>query len=200
MSAETKKDFDGETSPEQLGQAGSESEIAALREQLENKETEAKNNYDRFLRQAAEFDNYKKRTSRDRDDAVRFAKESLIKDLLPIIDNLERAVAHAAGGGNGKPFVEGVEMVLRSLVDALGKHGVTQISAVGQPFDPAKHEAMAQLETDAHEPNSVVEELHKGYMLHDRLLRPALVTVAKAAKTQGKKNPENPVENGPTDD
>jgi molecular chaperone GrpE len=200
MSAETKKDLDGESAPEQLGQTGSESEIAALREKLENKEIEAKNNYDRFLRQAAEFDNYKKRTSRDRDDAVRFAKESLIKDLLPIIDNLERAVAHAAGGGNGKPLVEGVEMVLRSLVDALGKHGVTQVSAVGQAFDPAKHEAMAQLETDAHEANSVVEELHKGYMLHDRLLRPALVTVAKPAKTQGKKKQENPVENGSSDD
>jgi len=200
MSAETKKDLDGETATEQLAQTGSESEIAALREQLENKEIEAKNNYDRFLRQAAEFENYKKRTSRDRDDAVRFAKESMIKDLLPIIDNLERAVAHAAGGGNGKPLVEGVEMVLRSLVDTLGKHGVTQISAVGQPFDPAKHEAMAQLETDAHEPNSVVEELHKGYMLHDRLLRPALVTVAKPAKIQGKKNPESPVENGSSDD
>src|ERR1044071_8284604 len=76
-------------------QAGLESEIAALREQLENKEIEAKNNYDRFLRQAAEFENYKRRTSRDRDDAIRFAKESMIKDLLPIIDNLERAVAHA---------------------------------------------------------------------------------------------------------
>jgi molecular chaperone GrpE len=200
MSSETKKDLDGETASEQLGQTGLESEIAALREQLENKEIEAKNNYDRFLRQAAEFENYKKRTSRDRDDAIRFAKESMIKDLLPIIDNLERAVAHAAGGGNGKPLVEGVEMVLRSLVDALGRHGVTQISALGQPFDPAKHEAMAQLETDAHEPNSVVEELHKGYMLHERLLRPALVTVAKPAKTQGKKNPENPVENGSSDD
>jgi molecular chaperone GrpE len=96
--------------------------------------------------------------------------------------------------------VEGVEMVLRSLVDTLAKHGVTQISAAGQPFDPAKHEAMAQVETDAHEPNSVVEELHKGYMLHERLLRPALVTVAKAAKTQDKKNPETQVENGSSDD
>src|ERR1051325_2806827 len=155
MSSERKKDFDGETLPEHLGQTGLESEVAALREQLENKEIEAKNNYDRFLRQAAEFENYKKRTSRDRDDAVRFAKESVIKDLLPIVDNLERAITHASGGGNGKPLVEGVEMVLRALVDTLAKHGVTQISAAGQPFDPAKHEAMAPVESDAHEPNSV---------------------------------------------
>jgi molecular chaperone GrpE len=200
MSVETKKDLDGETASEQPEQPSSESEIAALREQLESKEIEAKNNYDRFLRQAAEFENYKKRTSRDRDDAVRFAKESVIRDLLPILDNLERALAHASGGGDGKPLVEGVEMVLRSLVDTLAKHGVTQISAAGQPFDPAKHEAMAQVETDAHEPNSVVEELHKGYMLSERLLRPALVTVAKPAKTQGKKNPETQVENGSSDD
>jgi len=200
MSVETKKDLDEETALEQPESTGSESEIAALREQLENKEIEAKNNYERFLRQAAEFDNYKKRTSRDRDDAIRFAKESVIKDLLPIVDNLERAITHASGAGNGKPLVEGVEMVLRSLVDMLAKHGVTQISAAGQAFDPAKHEAMAQVETDAHEPNSVVEELHKGYMLHERLLRPALVTVAKPAKIQDKKKRETQVENGSSDD
>jgi len=200
MSVETKKDLDEETALEQPESTGSESEIAALREQLENKEIEAKNNYERFLRQAAEFDNYKKRTSRDRDDAIRFAKESVIKDLLPIVDNLERAITHASGGGNGNTLVEGVEMVLRSLVDMLAKHGVTQISAAGQAFDPAKHEAMAQVETDAHEPNSVVEELHKGYMLHERLLRPALVTVAKPAKIQDKKKRETQVENGSSDD
>jgi len=96
MSVETKKDLDGETASEQPESTGSESEIAALREQLENKEIEAKNNYERFLRQAAEFENYKKRTSRDRDDAIRFAKESVIKDLLPIVDNLERAITHRA--------------------------------------------------------------------------------------------------------
>ena len=200
MSVETKKDLDEETALEQPESTGSESEIAALREQLENKEIEAKNNYERFLRQAAEFENYKKRTSRDRDDAIRFAKESVIKDLLPIVDNLERAITHASGGGNGNTLVEGVEMVLRSLVDMLAKHGVTQISAAGQAFDPAKHEAMAQVETDAHEPNSVVEELHKGYMLHERLLRPALVTVAKPAKIQDKKKRETQVENGSSDD
>jgi molecular chaperone GrpE len=187
-------------SEQQAEQPGLDAEIAALRGQLEAKQIEAKNNYDRFLRQAAEFENLKKRTSRDRDDAIRFAKETVIKDLLPIVDNLERAVAHASGGGNGKPLVEGVEMVLRSLVDTLAKHGVTQISAAGHVFDPAKHEAMAQVETDAHEANSVVEELHKGYMLNDRLLRPALVTVAKPAKTQDKKNPETQVENGSSDD
>jgi molecular chaperone GrpE len=177
-----------------------ESEIATLKKQLEAKELEAKHNYDRLLRQMAELDNFKKRTARERDEVIRSANEALIKDLLPVVDNLERAVAHASGAGNGKPLVEGVEMVLRGLLDVLMKHGVVQVPAVGQPFDPSKHEAMAQVESVDHEPNSVVEEFHKGYTFRDRLLRPALVSVAKAPGTKEKKNGESTVENGPSDD
>ncbi len=139
-----------------------DSELDQLRQELAAKQVEAKNNYDRFLRQVAELDNVKKRSAREREELVRFANETLIKDLLPVVDNLERALAHASGGGNGKPLLEGVEMVLKGLLDALAKHGVTQISALGQPFDPAKHEAMAQVDSETHEPNSVVEELQKG--------------------------------------
>ena len=174
--------------------------ISELKKQLEAKELEAKDSYERYLRQAAELDNFKKRTARERDETTRFANEALIKDLLPVVDNLERAVAHASGGGNGKPLVEGVEMVLKTLLDVLMKHGVVQITALGQLFDPSKHEAMAQVESDTHEPNSVVDELHKGYMLRDRLLRPALVSVAKAIKSQEKKNDDSEVENEPGDD
>ena len=105
------------------------------------------------------------------------------------MDNLERAVAHAKDGGNGKPLVEGVEMVLRGFFDTLAKHGVVPIAAVGQRFDPEKHEAMAQIESGTYEPDTVVEEYHKGYLLRDRLLRPALVSVAKTPKSQGKKTP-----------
>src|SRR6185503_18394080 len=111
-----------------------EATVENLRQALAAKELEAKNNYDRFLRQVADLDNFKKRSAREREDISRYANEALIKDLLSVVDNLERAVAHAAGGGNGKPLVEGIEMVLRSLVDILAKHGVTQISAAGQPF------------------------------------------------------------------
>jgi molecular chaperone GrpE len=177
-----------------------DSELDQLRQELAAKQVEAKNNYDRFLRQVAELDNVKKRSAREREEISRFANETLIKDLLPVVDNLERALAHASGGGNGKPLLEGVEMVLKGLLDALAKHGVTQISALGQPFDPAKHEAMAQVDSETHEPNSVVEELHKGYILHDRLLRPALVSVAKSSKSREKKNADGPVENDPGDD
>jgi molecular chaperone GrpE len=177
-----------------------ESEMVDLKQQLEAKELEAKHNYDRWLRQTAELDNFKKRTARERDEAIRLANEALIKDLLPVVDNLERAVAHASGGGNGKPLVEGVEMVLRQFLDVLTKHGAVQMLAVGQPFDPAKHEAMTQVESDDHEPNSVVEEHQKGYLFRDRLLRPALVSVAKASGTKEKKNAQSKVENGPSDD
>jgi molecular chaperone GrpE len=95
--------------------------------------------------------------------------------------------------------VEGVEMVLKGFLDVLTRHGVIQVSAVGQPFDPVKHEAMTQMESDQHPPNTVVEEHHKGYLLHDRLLRPALVSIAKARETQEKINGGGEVENGPSD-
>jgi len=207
MSEESKKGS-GEPTGERADEGSStaneshplDAELASLHRQLEAKELEAKNNYERLLRQAAELENFKKRSARERDDAIRFANESLVKDLLPVVDNLERAVAHASGGGNGKPLVEGVELVLRGLLDVLARHGVAPISAQGQPFDPTKHEAMNQVESDQHEPNSVIEELHKGYMLRDRLLRAALVSVAKPSKTREKKNPDGKVENGQSDD
>ena len=183
-----------------LQPGGPEEEIAKLRQELEAKEKAANDNYDRYLRQVAELDNFKRRTSRERDEAIRFANESLVKDLLPVVDNLERAIAHSKEGSNGKPLIEGVEMVLRGVFDVLAKYGVVQVSALGEPFDPGKHEAMAQVESNAHAPNTVVEEYHKGYLLRDRLLRPALVSVAKAPESQKKKNGAIKVENGPSDD
>ncbi len=175
-------------------------ELDRLREQLDAKEQEAKINYDRYVRQLAEAENFKKRNAREKDEAIRFANEALLKDLLPVVDNLERAIAHAPGGANGKSLVEGVEMVLKGFLDVLEKFGVSQIIAVGQPFDPSKHEAMAQVASDEYEPNMVVEELHKGYMFRDRLLRPALVSVAKPPETKEKKNDRGAVENDPSDD
>ena len=181
-------------------QAPGEGELASLREQLEAKEQEAKNNYDRYVRQVAEAENFKKRNARERDDAIRFANEALLKDLLPIIDNLERAIAHAAGSNDGNSLVAGVEMILKGFLDVLNKFGVCQISAVGQPFDPAKHEAITQVETVEHQPNVVMNELHKGYMFRDRLLRPTLVSVSKAPETKEKKNDSDQVENNSSDD
>ncbi len=151
-------------------------DVEQLRQQLEQKEEEARANYERFLRERADAENFKKRMQREKADALRFANEPLIRELLPVIDNLERAIEH--GDGNGRSVVEGVRMVLNSLQEVLDRYGVKRVDALGQPFDPAQHQALAQVESDAHEPNQVIEQHHSGYRLHDRLLRPALVTVS----------------------
>jgi molecular chaperone GrpE len=178
------QDMDSDASTERAESSDAarsgEAEFIGLRQQIEAKQQEAKDNYDRFVRQVAESENLKKRLIREKDDAIRFANEAFVRDLLPVIDNLERAISHAQGESNGNPLVEGVEMVLKGLADVLSKHGVVQVSALGETFDPSRHEAMAQVESTTQEPNTVVEEFHKGYLLKDRLLRPALVSVAKA--------------------
>jgi len=161
-------------------------EKAALLAKLQEKEAEAKANYDLFLRERADLENFKRRMQREQAESLRFANEPLIRDLLPVLDNLERAVGHAQGGGNGQPLVEGVALVVRSLLDALEKHGVTRVTAKGEPFDPTRHEAMAQAESTEVAPNTVLDEYRPAYLLHGRLLRPALVTVAKAPTNEKK--------------
>jgi len=156
--------------------APTSSEIDQLRRQLQEKTEEAARNYDLYLRERAEAANFKKRLAREKSEALRFASEPLVRDLLPVVDNLERAVEHAEG--DGQSVIEGVRLVLKSLLDILGRHGVKRIEAVGEQFDPTRHEAMAQVESLEHEPNQVVDQHHSGYLLHDRLLRPALVTVS----------------------
>ena len=206
MAEESKKpqgmssDLTGEVIDTEFRSDAEQRELADLREKLDVKEKEVKEHYERYLRQVAEVDNFKKRINREKEDAIRYANENLIKDILPVIDNLERAIAHAQGGGNGKPLVEGVEMVLRGLLDVFGKHGVVQVPAVGEVFDPGKHEAMAQVESSQYEPNTVVDEHHRGYLLRDRLLRPALVTIAKAPQVKEEKNGDSEVEKVPGDD
>jgi molecular chaperone GrpE len=176
------------------------SEVDKLKEQLEAKETEAKQNYDRFLRQVADFENFKKRVAREKEEIIRFANETLIKDLLPVLDNLERAVSYARGGGNGKPLLEGVELVLKGFTEVLTKQGLTPIQAKGEPFDPNKHEAIAQVETQDHAHNTVVEEHQKGYHLMDRLLRPSLVTTAKLPGSNQKAEKQTELEKDESDD
>lgn len=151
-------------------------ELEQLRQELQLQTEEAKRNYDLFLRERAETENFKKRMMREKADALRFASEPLVRDLLPVVDNLERAVEHA--DGNGQSVIEGVRLVLKSLLETLERHGVKRIEAAGQSFDPARHEAMAQVESPEHAPNQVVDQHQSGYLMHDRLLRPALVTVS----------------------
>ena len=188
------------TFEQEIKDESSPSEIEKLRQDLAAKELEAKKNYDLYLRQVADLENFKKRVAREKEEAIRYGNEALVKDLLPILDNVERAVEHAELGGNGKPLLTGIEMVLKGFLEVLEKHGVTQISAKGEPFNPQKHEAFAQVESTDHEPNTVVEELHKGYFMADRLLRPSLVSVAKLPETKEENSEQTKNEKNETDD
>jgi len=175
-----------EVTAENLQTESAVDELGALRLQVEEKTKEAKANYDLFLRERAENENFKRRMQREKSEAIRFANELLVRDVLPVLDNLERAIAHARGGSDGQSLADGVTLVVRSFLEALEKHGVSRVSAKGQPFDPTKHEAMAQVESTEVAPNTVVDEHTPAYVLHDRLLRPALVTVSKAPSEEKK--------------
>ena len=172
------------------------SEVEGLRAELEAAREEARRNYDQMLREAAETENYKKRVAREKQDAIRYANEALVRDLLPVIDDLERAVEHARGEGDAGALRDGIELVLKGCLEALQKHGVTRVTAKGQPFDPEKHEAYAHVETDEYEANMVMDEVRRGYYLADRLLRASLVSVAKSATLQQ----NGAVEGDPPDD
>ena len=154
-------------------------EIEELKTKLEEKEKEVKEHYDRLLRVAADFDNYKKRAAREKEEWTKFANEDLIKGILPFIDNLERAVNHSEKKEDYQSLVEGLKLTVQQLLNTLNKFGVSPIQSLGKPFNPAVHQAMLLVETDQHEPNQVVEEFQKGYLLNDRLLRPATVSVSK---------------------
>jgi molecular chaperone GrpE len=154
-------------------------EIEKLRAEVAEKDRELAEIKDKYLRLLADSENVRKRLRQQSEESVRLQRESLLREMLPMIDNLERAVAAARGGGNGKPIVEGVEMVLRAMLDFLKAQGVTQVSAVGQPFDPQRHEAVDQVASAEHPPNTVIREFHRGYQIGDRMLRPARVAVAK---------------------
>jgi molecular chaperone GrpE len=156
--------------------------LTDLEEKLIAAEAEANENRDRMLRMAAELDNYKKRAARELDDLKKYATENLIRQLLVVVDNLERAIASAASGNeNGQSLVDGVSLTLAEINKILEKHHVSPIQAMGEPFDPAFHQAMCQEESADQPPNTVVQEFQKGYLIHDRLLRPAMVVVSKAA-------------------
>ncbi|HET57822.1 MAG TPA: nucleotide exchange factor GrpE [Deltaproteobacteria bacterium] len=149
---------------------------------LEEARKEAADNYDKYVRLAADFDNYKKRTQKDRADLLNYGNETIIKDVLPIVDSLERAIDHSANAGDFETFVTGLNLILDQLRNTLEKHGVKSIEAVGEDFDPNYHEAMLLVEGDEENDNKVIEEFEKGYLLNGRLLRPSKVSVAKTQR------------------
>jgi len=164
-------DLDAETD-------ASTSEPTSADERLAASEQQAKEYYERLLRLTAEFDNYKKRMAREKADFMRYANENLVKDLLESVDNLERALSHEAENG-GEGLAEGLRLTLKMLLDALARHGVKPVETVGQPFDPNFHEAVSQTGVEHVDNNHVIEEYQRGYLLHDRLLRPAMVLVCR---------------------
>lgn len=146
----------------------------------EDLEAELARTRERLLRMAADFDNYRKRTRRDISEAERRVQENLLQALVPPFDNLERATVHAESAEDVKALAEGLKMVLRQFEDALGSVGIQRIASLGKPFDPAEHEAVQHVHTDEVPPGAVAQELRAGYRWQDRLIRPALVVVAKA--------------------
>lgn len=164
--------------PEEEGTGPSREELIQTVEKLRGEAQAAR---DRMLRIAADADNTRKRAIKERDEAIKFGQEGLLRDLLTALDNLERTLTHIPPDAEG-PVIqglrEGLSMVLKQFQDSLARYDLTGFSAVGEMFDPARHEALSKKETDETPPGTVLEEMHRGYMLHDRLLRASLVIVA----------------------
>jgi molecular chaperone GrpE len=161
---------DSEPGPSPQVQPGVDPQLQAARD-------EAQATFARYQRLAADFENYKRRTRQELGDRTQYANEELLRKLLPIVDNLRRALDHAPEGIDRNWF-DGLKMVVRQFEDTLRAQGLTNIPAVGEKFDPSQHEAIAREETDEHEEGTIVEEMQPGYRLHERVLRPTLVKVA----------------------
>jgi molecular chaperone GrpE len=156
--------------------AEAEAKLAQVKEQL--------------LRTAADFDNYRKRSRREIEDAGAAGRENMLKDLLPVFDNLERATAQADTVTDVASFANGIQMVVRQFADTLKRGGIERVASMGAPFDPMVHEAIQQLETDEVEPGCIAAEVQAGYRLGDRLIRPAMVVVAKPKSQAANAAPE----------
>ena len=150
-----------------------------LIEQIERLEKENQDLSDRLLRTMAEFDNYRKRVAREKDDLLKYGAEKMALDILPVADNFERALEQAKTAADAAAVVEGVQMIFKQFLATLEKFNIKPFESVGQPFDPEKHEAMAQQDDPQFAENTVMGELQKGYFLNDKLLRPARVVVSR---------------------
>jgi molecular chaperone GrpE len=158
-------------------------ELQELKGLYEEKLKEFDDQNEQFLRLQAEFENFRRRGLKEKQESLKFGHQNLVKDLLSAVDNLERALEHGAqnAGLEASGILDGVELVHREVLGALAKHGVKEIEAEGQVFDPAEHEAMGQIPNAEVPPNTVLEVLQKGYVIHDRMLRPARVIISREA-------------------
>ena len=195
IQTDSKKTKNGEVEPESTTPDekiinGDADPIKELEAKLEAKEKEAVETYDRLLRASAEFDNYKKRSSREMEEFRKFANQSLIKEMLSVVDNLELAMNSSNGSkAIDKDLLQGLEMTHKEILKVFEKFNVKPIDAKGQPFDPTFHEAVMQEETNDSPKNTVINELQRGYMIHDRLLRPSMVVVAKPKESNDSEKP-----------
>jgi molecular chaperone GrpE len=155
--------------------------LSQTKQQLEAKSSEAASLKDQLLRLGADFENLRKRSHRENEEARKFGIEKMARDVLPVIDNLERALQHAK---SGDPVVDGVRMVAKQFLDVLAQYGVRAFESVKQPFDPERHEALSQVPTPGVAVGTIVAEMQRGYMIHDRLLRAAQVAIAAPATTE----------------
>lgn len=172
----------GEHNNEKVVAESHNKEIEDLKKKLEEKEKETADNYEKYLRSVAEFDNYRKRMVKDKADAIKYGNEDIIKDILPFMDSLDRALEHDTG--DIKAFKDGVALIQGQLLCCLKKHGVERIDTTGKDFDPNFHEALMQVESDQHDDNKIVSEMEKGYLLNGRLVRPSKVCVCKKTKDE----------------
>ncbi len=153
-------------------------ELQSLKDKLVIQQGETQKNYDRYLRALAEVENIKKRSLREREEYLKWANVSLIKKLLPVIDDFHRAIDVAQKSKDIEGLIKGVEMTARTLDDLLKGEGVMVIDSLGKPFDPQFHQALSVEPSEEHPENTVIEQLQKGYVIHDRVIRPSLVKVS----------------------
>lgn len=156
----------------------SAAEPQASNEEMNRLQALAEENEKRYLRAQADFDNFRRRTQKEKEDLAKYASMKLITELVPVIDNFERAIATAPANAESESFAKGVSMIFRQLEGVLQAEGLTSMETVGQPFNPEFHQAIMQVESEEHEEGIVVEEVQKGYMLKDKVLRPAMVKVS----------------------
>ena len=181
MSKHRKKEQDAaEAAAPAAGEAGETPVVEPAVDPLEEARAVAAKNWDLYLRERAELENFRKRTQRDKEEFRLFTRKELLLEVLPVLDNLERAVEHAGPNGEAQGLLEGVTMTVAQFRKVVEDFGARPMTAIGVAFDPNLHQAMGQLETGEQPPGTVVSEYQRGYLLHDRLLRPALVVVAKA--------------------
>jgi molecular chaperone GrpE len=162
-----------DSTPHETPHEVAEPELEELKRQLQDKQ-------DRLLRALADTENLRRRAQRDREDYVKYANETLLRDLIPVLDNFDRALAAARAAGQGGNVLNGIELIQRELLRVLEKAGLSRYSAVGERFDPTRHEAIARVVSAESAPDTVVHETAAGYLLNGRVLRPALVAVAAA--------------------